>query len=225
MDARQPGGYTKKQLPLEAKRERHPGFIEASPRGLVPALTHAGHGHVWESIHTAAYIDEAFPGRGDDLLGPSRDPLTRAHLRIWADHCTDRIQKQYYTVLMASDDAKRDEAREAFYAECRALARAMAPPETGPFFLGKHFSLVDIALAPFWQRVLSVGVHYRGLALPSAGEDACFARIATWWEAVRRRPSVAATIVCEARLVASYAQYASNEGTSDFAQGMQSSLK
>lgn len=41
-----------------------------------------------------------------------------------------------------------------------------------------------------------------------------------WWNAVKMRPSVAATFVCPERLIASYAQYASNEATSDFANVM-----
>lgn len=58
------------------------------------------------------------------------------------------------------------ESLECFYEECRLLARAMAPEQNGAFFLGETFSLVDIALAPFWQRFLIVGGHYRGLKFP-----------------------------------------------------------
>lgn len=50
------------------------------------------------------------------------------------------------------------------------LARAMAPPSCGPYFLGSAFSLVDVALAPFWQRFVIVGGHYRGLAFPDDPE-------------------------------------------------------
>lgn len=54
------------------------------------------------------------------------------------------------------------------------LARAMAPPSSGPYFLGSSFSLVDVALAPFWQRFIIVGGHYRGLTFP---EDPEFHRL------------------------------------------------
>lgn len=43
-----------------------------------------------------------------------------------------------------------------------------------------------------------------------------------WWNAVKMRPSVAATFVCPERLIASYAQYAANEATSDFSHVMAS---
>ncbi|CAB9506539.1 Glutathione S-transferase, N-terminal domain [Seminavis robusta] len=94
--------------------------------------------------------------------------------------------------------------------------------QPGPFFLGQHFSAVDVALAPFWQRILWVGAHYRDLKLPS---DAAFERLDTWWQAVSQRPGVANTLVCKERLVSSYRQYAHNIATSDFAKGMQSSLR
>jgi glutathione S-transferase len=187
----------------------------------VPALTHAG-GHAWESIHCVGYLDEAFPARGAALL-PRGDPLARAHARIWADFCTDRVQRTYHLVLMSQDEGKRNAVKAAFFSECRALAAAMAPVAAGPYFQGEEFCLVDVALAPFWQQIHWVGGHYRGLALPSNESDPAFARLEAWWAAVRARPSVAATLVCRERLVASYHEYAVNVGTSDFAQGMQSS--
>lgn len=96
----------------------------------------------------------------------------------------------------------------------------------GAFFLGARFSLFDIALAPFWQRFLWVGPHYRPFfKLPAAEDDEDFARLHAWWRATRNHPAVKATLVCKPRLVASYADYTVNKGTSDFAQGMQASLK
>ena len=42
VDPAQPGGYTKQAMPLEEKRKAMPAFVAASPRGLVPAIQHAG---------------------------------------------------------------------------------------------------------------------------------------------------------------------------------------
>ena len=74
-------------------------------------------GHVWESLHVAAYVDEAFPagssagklhkssnaGSGD-LLPRGEGPqaaLRRARQRIWADHCNERIWKGFYMLLFS----------------------------------------------------------------------------------------------------------------------------
>ena len=84
----------------------------------------------------------------------------------------------------------------------------------GPYFLGQKFSLVDVAFAPFWQRMLWVGGHYFGLEFP---DEPNFDRIHMWWEACKQRASVKNTFFCKDRLVASYADYDRNVATSDFA--------
>lgn len=72
---------------------------------------------------------------------------------------------------MLNTRTRLQESLEQFYEECRMLARAMPPEQNGPFFLGETFSLVDVALAPFWQRFLVVGGHYRGLQFPDKDPD------------------------------------------------------
>lgn len=247
VDGTQPGGYTKKALSLAAKKDLMPDFIAASPRGLVPALVDENGSKVFESSVILEYLDEVY---GPSKLMP-KDPHARALVRIFVDHCTSRIQKTYYTWLFEQDPEAQKKAQAEFFQECRALAVAMAPIDKpivddahkrmdlssvleiasqvhsksksrGPYFLGNDLSAVDIALAPFWQRFLWVGGHYRGLTFPE--NDPAFDRLQQWWEAVSVRPSIQATLVCKERLVATYADYANNVGTSDFAVGIQSSL-
>lgn len=214
----QPGGYTKNSLSLEQKEALHPGFVTASPRGLVPAIRHNdGKQHdvtvIWESLPVAEYLDARF-GKGT-LAGST--PRERALIQIWSAHCTDRIQKQYYKALMSNEDEEqRKQAMEQFLTECRVLAKAMSAD--GPYYLGDRFSLVDVALAPFWQRILWVGGHYFGLKLPDDDND--FQRLAKWWMACSERPSIKKTLVCRERLIASYSDYARNVATSDFANNM-----
>jgi len=217
VDPQAPGGYTKKSLSLEEKQELYPDFIEASPRGLVPAIAHDDAKNnnekigVWESLPCAEYVNRVF---GDGSLLPT-DPRERALTQIWMDHCTSRIQKHYYASLMAQSSQESQQQLKQCFTECRALARAMVR-EGGPFFWGDRFTLVDVALAPFWQRMLSVGGHYRQIQFPQ--DDPEFQRLDRWWRAVAARPSVAATFVSRPRLIASYADYARNVATSDFAR-------
>lgn len=249
VDPTMPGGYTKKSLPISEKRIQYPNFIDASPRGLVPALSHSvktaittrttepatvnddttGGGavtkakrdmiFVWESLPACEYVDTVF-GSGN-LIGKS-SPHERAMIQIWCDHCTSRIQQQFYKALMTPHDiSKRIEYLQQFYLECRALAQAMAFTEDGPFFLGSKFSMVDVVLAPFWQRFLWIGQHYISEMNIPNDDDVDFHRLHVWWEATSRRPSVRATLVCKARLIASYSDYALNVATSDFAKSIQ----
>jgi glutathione S-transferase len=215
VDPSSAGGYTKKALSLQQKADLHPDFVETSPRGLVPAIRHHCHGAtstgvvLWESLPVAEYIDAVF---GSGTLAGNDNPVDRARIQIWSTHCTERIQKQFYRALMSQDEAIQKDAITQFYQECRALANAM--DTEGPYFLGQRFSLVDVAFAPFWQRMLWVGGHYVGLEFPDEPE---FDRIHLWWEACKQRESVKNTLVCEERLVSSYADYDRNVGTSDFA--------
>eukprot|EP00567_Pseudictyota_dubia_P011694 CAMPEP_0197453266 /NCGR_PEP_ID=MMETSP1175-20131217/34443_1 /TAXON_ID=1003142 /ORGANISM="Triceratium dubium, Strain CCMP147" /LENGTH=301 /DNA_ID=CAMNT_0042986501 /DNA_START=112 /DNA_END=1017 /DNA_ORIENTATION=- len=222
VDTTEIGGYTKKPLPLEEKRKQYPDFLACSPRGLVPALQvteDSNAERVWESLPIIEYIDERF--ETDTKLMPT-SPIQRAQARIWADFVTARVQKAYYTMLMDQDPEGQQKARETFRKEVATFSDAMAPLSEGPYFFGSHFTLVDIALAPFWQRFLWVGKHYRGLDVE--GEDATD-RAKAWWKAVSERPSFQRTLVGKDRLIASYKQYSTNEGTSDYAQGVQSALK
>eukprot|EP00931_Biecheleriopsis_adriatica_P122127 TRINITY_DN97141_c0_g1_i1.p1 TRINITY_DN97141_c0_g1~~TRINITY_DN97141_c0_g1_i1.p1 ORF type:complete len:330 (-),score=48.91 TRINITY_DN97141_c0_g1_i1:65-1054(-) len=215
VDPREPGGYTKKPLKLEVKKTCYPDFLASSPRGLVPAVNNEGE-RVWESLQVIEYLDEKFL-TGTSLLPV--DPLKRAMVRVWSEHCTSRIQKAYYSMLMEQCPVKQVELREQFFTECRALARAMDP--TGPFFLGRDFSMLECAFAPFWQRCIWVGSYYRDLQFP---QDVDFERLDLWWKATCSRPSVARTLVCKERLISSYKQYSQNRGTTDFATSIQGSL-
>mmetsp|Transcript_31845 Transcript_31845/g.77605 ORF Transcript_31845/g.77605 Transcript_31845/m.77605 type:complete len:322 (-) Transcript_31845:6-971(-) len=208
IDPNEPGGYTKKALPLKAKGKRHPGFLEVSPTGLIPGLDNNGE-KVHDSLVVVQYIDEAFPG--PQLLPTSA--IERARQRYWSNFVTNNIQKHYYTMLIAQDPDIQEEFRDKFYDACRTFAKEMASEAKGPFFMGKDFTMVDIAFAPFWQRILWVGGHYRGLKFP---EEESFSRLNTWWNAVSKRESVSRTLVCKPRLLSSYKQYARNEATSNY---------
>ena len=120
------------------------------------------------------------------------------------------------------DEEGQQKGKDAMVAELRKLIKAMAPASAGPFFLGRDFSFVDVALAPFYLRILWMGKYYRNLELP---EDDDFARLGAWWRATKERPSVKATLVCRERLIMSSSQYAKNQATSDVANQTRAGMK
>jgi glutathione S-transferase len=141
VDADRPGGYTNKSLPLETKRELYPDFVAASPRGLVPALRVPSKGEkdivLWESLPIAEYIDAVF---GNGTLMPRNDPLKVAQQQIWIQHCSDRINRNYYQALVAQSTEIQKQCVEEFYNECRMFANAMSTE--GPYFDGRHLTML-----------------------------------------------------------------------------------
>lgn len=219
VDPKEPGGYTKKQLPIEIKQAMYPQFVAASPKGLVPAIDCCGE-KLCESQPIIEYIDGKFKERGAQLCPD--DPFERALCRVWADYADQRIQRPYYRMLVEQSAQARQAAYADMVAGCKDFARAMAPLERGPFFRGAHFSYTDVSFAPFFWRILLVGKHYRDIELPD--DDPDIRRLMEWWRAVKARGSVAKTLVCEERLIASYSNYAENKATSDYAKSLMSSL-
>ena len=103
------GRTTKKALPLAEKRRRYPEFVAASPRGLVPALSHDG-GTVCDSMVVVEFIEEQFP-QNAPLLPAA--PLDRAKCRQWTSFAGAQIIPHYYKMLMSQDAAGQAAAKKA----------------------------------------------------------------------------------------------------------------
>jgi len=207
-----PGTYTKIALSIEEKRRKYPDFVATSPRGLVPGIRRTQESaqySVWESAVCMEYIDEAYEG---SPLMPS-DPAQRAHVRAWCLHANERVIPHFYKMLLSpAGSGGREKAYEDFLAGLRTWQAAMQPD--GPFFMGSVFTLADVNLAPWWQRMLSVLKHYRNMEVPQHG----FKRLHRWFAAVRARPAFARTVVDQQRLIANYSGYADNTATSEVAK-------
>eukprot|EP00045_Choanoeca_perplexa_P011790 m.126219 g.126219 ORF g.126219 m.126219 type:complete len:242 (-) comp15768_c0_seq8:325-1050(-) len=197
--------YTKKALPLEKKQELYPEFVQASPWGLVPAIRHNGT-TVCESLVTVEYIDEALK-TGHALLPDS--PAERSRVRVWTAHANERIIPHFYKLLMHSTSEERAADKNNLLKGLQQYAEAMHPE--GPFFLGPQFSMADIALAPWFERFLSVGKTYRGLEIPNEG---VLTRLHRWYTHLLQFEPFAKTIVSQERLVSNYSGYADNTATS-----------
>jgi glutathione S-transferase len=156
-------------------------FLEISPYGKVPVLTH-GDNRVWESAIVNEYLDEVFP---DPPLLPTA-PIERAQARIWINFADTRLFAASGKLLYGRDSqqptALRQElAEHLLFIEREGLSHIN---DRQPYWLGSELSLVDLTFYPWFEQV-NVLEHFRGFKMPPELE-----RIQQWQAAVAQRASV-----------------------------------
>ena len=121
-------------------------FVKISPLGKVPVLrvtTTDGDVALFESNVICEYIEETQNGA---KLHP-QDPLQRAQHRAWMEFGST-ILSELWGLETTGDPATFETKRLAVAAK---FARVEAALGAGPFFAGKHFSLVDAVFAPIFR--------------------------------------------------------------------------
>ncbi len=156
-------------------------FKEISPLGKVPLLK-VDDTVLFESAVISEYIDETSPGS----LHPD-DPLQRARHRGWIEFASACLET-LYTINTSGDQTAFDGAVETMKGRLQRIENALVE---GPFFSGRHFSLVDAAFAPLLMR-LDLLQRLTALDLVSATP-----KVAQWTELLLQRQSVEQSVVEE----------------------------
>lgn len=205
-------------------------FLDLNPRGLVPTLgCPAGpNGEetkpLYESTIVCEYLDEAYADtsrHGPSLL--PRDAYERGRCRIWIDFVGTRIVPAFYRFCQHQPHSGYaiEEARATFLGHLLTFIKEA--DAAGPFFLGRDFSMVDVALAP-WLIRLWVFDHFKagGLGIPAPGQagqdEAPWARWRSWAAAVEQRRSVKETTSAREHYLPAYQRYAEDTSDSQVAQ-------
>jgi glutathione S-transferase len=215
-----------------------PDFLALNPRGLVPTLavppsslpgSEKRPKPLYESLVLCEYLDEAFTDEA--AHGPSLLPrgdgaeaaYERARCRLWIDHVASRIVPAFYRLLQHTPDKPYsvEDARAGFLGHIRAFVGEM--DDGGPWFLGERFGLVDVALAPWAQRLFLID-HYKpgGVGIPPEGQrgedEKLWARWQDWVDAIVQRPSMKNTWSEEVRYIDVYKRYAEDTTQSEVGQ-------
>ena len=157
---------------------------------------------VYESAICIQLLDEMYPDKGLALL--PKDPLARAHARMWCDHVDKSIVPHVYSLLLARGDPEA--CKESLTKGLLAWANAFVGD--GPFFAGSQPAMPDIMLAPFALRFNSPLLKdmLGGYALP-APDDVPSKRLAEWSRAIAAHDAVQATMSDEAEVLKMYKSY------------------
>jgi len=160
-------------------------FLEVSPMGRVPVLLVDGR-PVFESSIINELVEELHP---EPPLFP-KEPLARAEARSWIAFANDAVMPASYRTTLALVGGAPDDERERLLAEvAAALGKldAELAKRGGPYFLGREFSLVDAAYAPFFRR-WRIAERWGG---PQARLLERFPKVSAWSDALLSRASVA----------------------------------
>jgi len=153
-------------------------FLAISPHKKVPVLRVDDKVSLFESNAIAEFLEETTPA---PRLHPA-DPVQRAINRAWNDYVptfATIMTGRAYSVSEA-DYTKSIEQIPAAFAR---LEEALTKQNSGPFFNGKDYSLVDASYAPFLQRYF-----YLERIKPLSLIDK-YPRLKAWAEALVARPS------------------------------------
>jgi len=153
---------------------------EVNPSATVPSALH-GDRKLFESLLLCEYVDETFQG-------PSLMPVStydRFLAKLAMKDISDNLVPSFYKLLQTVDEAAIKENSEKFLAEV-AKVNAQLSKSGGPYYFGKEFSLVDIALMPFFERTVVVLTHFGKFAIPQTEE---FKPLHKWMETCFQRES------------------------------------
>ena len=154
-------------------------YYDISPTGKVPLLKW-GEDVVWESTVINEFLEDAWP----EIPLLPKNPVARAHARIWIEFCNTAFQPNYCGLVFELDKNRHEAIRSLLHESLKTMDEGLAKTAPGPYWLGEQLSLVDLAYYPFFEHapVLS---HYRGFDIAAE-----YNHIHRWLAAMRERPSV-----------------------------------
>lgn len=177
--------------------EVHPRLRALGHSG-VPTIHHPATGIVVSgSTDCVHFIDKNF-GEPHQLLPKDKDLLERAQRCEMLLH--EIFTFPFYSMLLRQEKEEQEKAKKKLLLAIEQLVKEYK----GPFYLGNQFSVADIAVAPYFDRMI-VLEHYRDFCVPKEGAGA---RWNEWSTNVLERPSVAATRQDRDRIIEAYLRYA-----------------
>ena len=142
-------------------------YLAINPKGLVPSLVYHGR-NLYESQVILEFLEDIHP---EHSLFP-KDPFDKALARLWMDHVAKKICPVFFKVILAQEKSKQKEAEEELLKGITTFVEAM--DDSGPYFFGSFFSLVDVMLIPWLLRQPLILKEHKDFEIPSGGSKVKF---------------------------------------------------
>ena len=134
------------------------------------------------------------------------DPITKAKIRLFNDHCDNVFSKTQFTYLMN----KNDEMNESLCAEMEDALKCYEDAlveSKGPYLMGEYFTIADLHLFPFIQRLVITLKHWKDYELPSDK----FPNLLAWHDSCLERESVSQSSMSKEKTIEVYGRFVSAE--------------
>ena len=165
--------------PLGTKDPGTKMLKEGLGRNTVPSAVHNGQ-TLGESTLLANYIDDYFQ---NNPLKPS-DPLLKYNMGCFMEE-HGKIVSAFYGLLMSQDESAHAGLKEKLSAILSTVNDDLQK-FAGPYLCGEQFTMADINLVPFIERIVLLLPLYRNFSIP---EDLNY--LHEWYNTVKQRPAVA----------------------------------
>ena len=183
--------------------------LKINPRGKVPTIQvpTAGYAVIYESAICNEFLcdyaanNEYGLGGGCKNLMPT-DPLLRARIRLLNDHCDTMFVKTQFTFLMNKEEEK-EEALAAEMENALVVYEDSLNESKGPYLLGEDFTLADVHVFPFLQRLVITLKHWKDYDLSREK----FPNLLSWIDACLDRESVKESSMSKEKTIEVYKRF------------------
>jgi glutathione S-transferase len=168
-------------------------FLQIQPGGQIPVATIKGRTY-GQSNDILDALEREFPNHGPALMPPSQDvPATMQARELFA------LERRLFGAWMGWLTG-RGGSRGDFERVLREVDSALIRSD-GPFFLGRHMSMVDVQFAPFLERMAASMLYFKGFKMRWSRDDRSlsnntaddpslkYAAINAWFDAMEELPA------------------------------------
>jgi len=165
-------------------KDRGTGWLYSLGFKTVPAIIDntMGGQAMNESMDVMEKVEVMFP---NNPLKPEKTG-TRKHMTAMIEKHSALIPTIYKLLMEQSVDAQKLLAK-TLLEQITAMNEDLKQSK-GPYFCGEEFTMADIAMFPFYERLIILLGHYRGFVIPET-----LSHVHTWYKTIGERPSVKVT--------------------------------
>jgi glutathione S-transferase len=171
---------------LGPKKDKGTELLYSLGQKTVPVLIDNDKGGkvIPESMDVVEYVDDLYPD--NHPLQPS-DPTGNKKMKLYMDRYGSLLPGAFYKLLLMQDSVQQQSLADDLLKLLSKLDIDLQDCP-GPYLCGEQFTIADIQIFPFVERIVHVCGHFRGFIIPEE-----LVHVHQWYKDVSDRPSVRVT--------------------------------